>query len=33
MHTGEAPLLSAVTRGLGWAFLLAALFVFALVVW
>ncbi len=33
MHTGEAPLLSAVTRGLGWPFLLAALFLLALVVW
>jgi membrane protease YdiL (CAAX protease family) len=33
MHTGEAPLLQAVTRGLGWPFLLAALFLLALVVW
>jgi membrane protease YdiL (CAAX protease family) len=33
MHTGEAPLLEAVTRGLGWPFLLAALFLLALVVW
>ena len=32
MHTGEAPLLQAVTRGLGWPFLLAALFLLALVV-
>jgi hypothetical protein len=33
IHTGEAPLLQAVTRGLGWPFLLAALFLLALVVW
>jgi len=33
MHTGEAPLLEAVTRGLGWPFLVAALFLLALVVW
>jgi membrane protease YdiL (CAAX protease family) len=33
MHTGEAPLLQAVTRGLGWPFLVAALFLLALVVW
>ena len=33
IHTGEAPLLEAVTRGLGWPFLLAALFLLALVVW
>ncbi len=33
IHTGEAPLLEAVTRGLGWPFLLAALFLLTLVVW
>jgi hypothetical protein len=33
IHTGEAPLLEAVTRGLGWPFLLAALFLLALVIW
>jgi len=33
IHTGEAPLLQAVTRGLGWPFLLASLFLLALVVW
>ena len=33
IHTGEAPLLEAVTRGLGWPFLLAALFLLALVAW
>jgi membrane protease YdiL (CAAX protease family) len=33
IHTGEAPLLEAVMRGLGWPFLLAALFLLALVVW
>jgi len=33
IHTGEAPLLEAVTRGLGWPFLVAALFLLALVVW
>jgi membrane protease YdiL (CAAX protease family) len=33
IHTGEAPLLEAVTRGLGWPFLVAALFLLALVAW
>jgi membrane protease YdiL (CAAX protease family) len=33
IHTGEAPLLQAVTRGLGWPFLLAALFLLTFVVW
>jgi membrane protease YdiL (CAAX protease family) len=33
IHTGEAPLLQAVTRGLGWPFLLAALVLLALVAW
>lgn len=31
MHTGQAPLLEAVTRGLGWPFLLASIFLLALV--
>jgi membrane protease YdiL (CAAX protease family) len=31
MHTGQAPLLQAVTRGLGWPFLLASIFLLALV--
>jgi hypothetical protein len=31
MHTGQAPLLEAVTRGLGWPFLLASTFLLALV--
>jgi membrane protease YdiL (CAAX protease family) len=33
MHTGEAPLLEAVTRGLGWPFLLASLFLLAMAGW
>jgi membrane protease YdiL (CAAX protease family) len=33
IHTGEAPLLQSVTRGLGWPFLLAALFLLAVVGW
>jgi len=33
LHTGAGPLLEAVTRGLGWPFLLAALFLLALVTW
>jgi membrane protease YdiL (CAAX protease family) len=33
IHTGEAPLLQAVTSGLGWPFLTAALFLLALIVW
>ncbi len=33
IHAGEAPLLQAVSRGLGWPFLLAALFLLAVVVW
>ena len=33
IHTGQGQLTEAVTRGLGWPFLLAALFLLALVVW
>ena len=33
IHTGKGQLTEAVTRGLGWPFLLAALFLLALIVW
>ena len=33
IHTGQGQLTEAVTRGLGWPFLLAALFLLALVAW
>ena len=33
IHTGQGPLTEAVTRGLGWPFLLAALFLLLLTVW
>jgi membrane protease YdiL (CAAX protease family) len=33
IHTGEGPLLQAVTRGLGWPFLAASVFLLGLVAW